>query len=327
MASQLPPAAKAALEKLDWLMSFSSQHESGAAVSTVGKGLAAWLTASFFLLLIPWTRPIIAFEASALLFRPWTLITGAASEPNASLLITSVCTGTMATRIIEPVLGTSGLVWLLATTLPWVTISVWTTQVVRCLFGAAPAILSAPVASSQGLLAALLVALRYTAPNEKLHVMGGRHVLDVAMLPGLLVAYLAVVGALGFAGGHHALYAAAGAYTAWFYLRFVRVAAPGAGRGDPSHEFRFAVFLPGQVRPALEPHLAKLRQICAKYLPEEGLPAGAGRDSRAEVRMQGLPVAGALSGATTTERAAQRGRALVDERVAGKESAGGDPVV
>lgn len=207
-----------------------------------------------------------ALEAYATTRKPWTLVTSGYVERSFAALVVD-CWGLLYIGgILEPVWGAKELtrfvvgVNLATTTLAWLSMCA-----LYALSAGDEFYLFAKFSGFHGVLAALLLALRQTSPEEP--VFAGEGALGagtsgvVASLRALrnkhlIGAYLCFTAAYAFMSGgahHHVglyLFDIWGAYSAWVYLRFFQPHGSGA-RGDDSDDFAFAALFPPAARPVI----------------------------------------------------------------------------
>lgn len=107
-----------------------------------------------------------------------------------------------------------------------------------------------PIATTSGLCAALLIALKQLNPEFAVSI-GGMSV-SATYFPLCYITVLIALALLKLSPLGVICFAAFAAHVAWFYLRFLRKTEDG-GFGDSSDSFAYPAFFPYPIRPIITP--------------------------------------------------------------------------
>lgn len=180
----------------------------------------------------------------------WNLLTYALVTPSFVELITSLLGWLILCKVVEPVYGGRGLLVLILFLVFATGILTFITVFIIYVATRSAPVLYSELSGFHGVLAGMLVAVKQIMPDQELALFGlfkfrGRH------LPGL---YLLITTPIGFLSRPLEVlpFVFYGAYTTWFYLRFLQYNNETKLRGDPSQDFSFASFFPTTMQPFVD---------------------------------------------------------------------------
>jgi len=212
---------------------------------------------------------VFALSPYAVFTRPWTLLTSGYYEMSLAAACVDVCGLLYIGRALEPIWGPKELTrFVVGVNVATATMSWFSMCLLYVFSGGDEFYLFARFAGFHGVLAALLLALRQTSPEEPVFgedALGGGRGRGIANALAslralrnkhLIGAYLCFTAAYAFMSGgrhHHVglfLFDIWGAYSAWVYLRFFQPHGSGV-QGDDSADFAFAALFPPAARPVI----------------------------------------------------------------------------
>lgn len=326
----------------------SARTSSAFARGTCGMLVATWIARA--IVFGPSLDDLLALTPYSVVSKPWTLVTSGYYEMSLAAVATDCCGLLYIGKVLEPVWGARELArFVLGVNVATATMS-WLSMCALYVFsGLDEFYLFAKFGGFHGVLAALLLALRQTSPEEPVFDdarFGGAD--DYASLRALrnkhlIGAYLCFTAAYAFMSGgkhHHIglyLFDVWGAYSAWVYLRFFQPHGTGP-RGDSSADFAFAALFPPAARPVVArvsaPIGAAARALAERRLrAQEARAAGATADAQSSAQTTQSAALAAADAAVRAkvqksqapddddakakrERLAARGRAVIDARAA-----------
>jgi len=240
--------------------------------STVTRGICGTLLAGWFARFAIFGKEldqVFALSPYAVFTRPWTLLTSGYYEMSLAAACVDACGLLYIGRTLEPIWGPKELTrFVVGVNVATATMSWFSMCLLYVFSGGDEFYLFARFAGFHGVLAALLLALRQTSPEEPVFgedALGGGGSRGIGnALPSLralrnkhlIGAYLCFTAAYAFMSGgrhHHVglfLFDIWGAYSAWVYLRFFQPHGSGV-RGDDSADFAFAALFPPAARPVI----------------------------------------------------------------------------
>ena len=326
----------------------SARTSSAFARATCGTLAATWTARA--IVFGPSLDDALALTPFSVVSKPWTLVTSGYYEMSLAALAADCCGLLYIGKVLEPVWGPRELArFVLGVNVATATMS-WLSMCALYVFsGFDEFYLFAKFGGFHGVLAALLLALRQTSPEEpvfddarfgegddyaSLRALRNKH---------LIGAYLCFTAAYAFMSGgehHHIglyLFDVWGAYSAWVYLRFFQPHGTGA-RGDSSADFAFAALFPPAARPVVARVAAPIG-AAARVLAERRLraqearasaataatesstqttqsTAAAAADAAVRAKLQKSQASEDDDAKAKRERLAARGRAIIDARAA-----------
>lgn len=240
--------------------------------STVTRGICGALLAGWFARFAIFGKAldqVFALSPYAVFTRPWTLLTSGYYEMSLAAACVDACGLLYIGRTLEPIWGPKELTrFVVGVNVATATMSWFSMCLLYVFSGGDEFYLFARFAGFHGVLAALLLALRQTSPEEPVFgedALGGGGSRGIgSALPSLralrnkhlIGAYLCFTAAYAFMSGgrhHHVglfLFDIWGAYSAWVYLRFFQPHGSGV-RGDDSADFAFTALFPPAARPVI----------------------------------------------------------------------------
>ena len=177
-------------------------------------------------------------------------------------------------------------------------------------------VLYSPICGFQGGLAAILVGLKQSIPDNNITVFSfiNIHVRD---LPSIYLVTLLLVGLVTRSTLSLFPFALYATFTAWFYLRFFAHRADSFIRGDSSPEFRFASFFPSLLHPAVD----EVARMCSKMTRiEEFLASDAQKAQQSNAVLLGFSSPSRDS--VEASRRRERGARALEERLGLRSGSG-----
>lgn len=207
--------------------------------------VAGWATCVF----VPGAAAALAFVPAAWPGQPWTLATAPLASRSLFSLLLNACLLLLLLRLVElrwP--AGEALRFLAASSLGGLALAGISASLLALTAGRASALL-ASFSGGQGLVAALLVAVKQLYGEQSLALFSGAFRLRGRLAPAAYLLTLTVVCATVGASAHAAL-AWCSALCAWIYLRFHQKHVDGSPKGDSADSFALHTFIPSEWLPS-----------------------------------------------------------------------------
>lgn len=266
---------------------------------------------------VPSARQYLALVPGRFIPCVWNVFTAGLLEVTLVKVLLSTAGILLLARIVEPVWGSKE--FLIFVSVVNVGSGVSTLVLIYLLYAFTRLsehsgdLLYQEVSGFQAICAGCLVAVKQIMPDNEVTLLGFIR-FRAKLLPALFIA-LAIPTSIYFGAALDIIPSVvSGTYLAWVYLRFFQRKAETAFRGDPSHEFRLATFLPEVLQPPADQVLA----ICDKCIPLQH----ATQASQAGYVPGSNPLPGSDSAEATRRR--ERGARALEERLGGKKAPAAD---
>mmetsp|Transcript_17123 Transcript_17123/g.51251 ORF Transcript_17123/g.51251 Transcript_17123/m.51251 type:complete len:342 (+) Transcript_17123:220-1245(+) len=220
----------------------------------LSQAISAVLVSGYLLQFIPGFRAHVALVAGRTIPCVWNVFTAGLLEEHLYTLVASVLALLLMSRVIEPVYGSKAYLKFLGIVLSFSGLSAFVSVYIAYALdrNESSNLLFQEICGFHGVLAGLLVAVKHIAPDTELTLLQvaklrAKHLAGLYIVAQAIMSLILgrVIATMPFVLG--------GAYSAWFYLRFLQPnASDPTQQGDSSADFSFASFYPAPVQPVVD---------------------------------------------------------------------------